>query len=474
MSATCHPLSAAGLSSPPASTSDLTVPRLLGDTELLGQAVGSGLKQAPYLIRRCDGQVVQLSRLLYEFACRMDGRELAAIARGVGDALEVRVTAEQVGYVAEHTFAPLGLVCYRDGHTAPFRSRNALLALRYRVGLLSGAVVDRLAGPLQVLFFGPVVVVAVAALVGLDVWLGVSGHVGGGLGVIARDPGLVLALFGVTVGSLAFHEFGHAAACRYGGARPGRVGAGLYLIWPVFFSDVTDSYRLARGGRLRTDLGGVYFNALVAVAAGVGYVVGRYPLLLVVAVTQQLLIVDQFMPWVRLDGYHVVSDLIGVPDLFARIGPILAGLKPGARADRRVTELKWGARVAVTAWVVTAITALAGIGVLLVANSSRFVEGNWAALITQLRAVGAAVHAGDVLVAVDAVVGFCMLTLPVAGVLVTYLLLCRGLGGSLAVRRGRRELTRAGVGDQRAGGEDVSARGGLGRRDRSSRELAGT
>src|SRR6201999_3702969 len=125
-------------------------------------------------------------------------------------------------------------------------------------------------------------------------------------------------------------------------------------------------------GRLRTDLGGVYFNALVAVSAGAAYLASGYPLLLILAVTQQLLILDQFMPWVRLDGYHVVSDLIGVPDLFARIGPILASLTPGVTPDRRVTELKWGARVAVTTWVVTAMTALIGMGLLLVTNISRF------------------------------------------------------------------------------------------------------
>jgi putative peptide zinc metalloprotease protein len=139
MSATCHPLPAAAPPSPPAaSTIDLIVPRLLDGTELLGQAVGSGLRQAPYLVRRCDGQVVQLSRLLYEFARRMDGREGAVVAQEVSDAVGLRVSVEQVAYVAEQTLAPLGLVRYRDGHIAPLRSRNALLALRYRMGLLSG------------------------------------------------------------------------------------------------------------------------------------------------------------------------------------------------------------------------------------------------------------------------------------------------------------------------------------------------
>ena len=80
------------------------------------------------------------------------------------------------------------------------------------------------------------------------------------------QPGLLLVVFAVTVLSAGFHEFGHAAAARYGGATPGAMGAGLYLVWPAFYTDVTDSYRLGRGGRVRTDLGGLYFNAIVAVA----------------------------------------------------------------------------------------------------------------------------------------------------------------------------------------------------------------
>ena len=42
----------------------------------------------------------------------------------------------------------------------------------------------------------------------------------------------------------------------------GRIGVGIYLVWPAFFTNVTDSYRLSRAGRLRTDLGGVYFNLI--------------------------------------------------------------------------------------------------------------------------------------------------------------------------------------------------------------------
>ncbi len=45
--------------------------------------------------------------------------------------------------------------------------------------------------------------------------------------------------------------------------RPARaIGAGIYLVWPSFFTNVTDSYRLSRAARIRTDLGGLYFNLI--------------------------------------------------------------------------------------------------------------------------------------------------------------------------------------------------------------------
>ena len=61
------------------------------------------------------------------------------------------------------------------------------------------------------------------------------------------------------------------------------------------------------------------------------------------------------MPIARLDGYFVVADLVGVPDLFGRVGPILTSLLPGRPAGPRVRELRRTARVVVTAWVLVAV-----------------------------------------------------------------------------------------------------------------------
>ena len=60
------------------------------------------------------------------------------------------------------------------------------------------------------------------------------------------------------------------------------IGVGLYLVWPAFFTNVTDSYRLSRAGRLRTDLGGLYFNLVFMLALAGLYVATSNQLLLLV------------------------------------------------------------------------------------------------------------------------------------------------------------------------------------------------
>ena len=69
------------------------------------------------------------------------------------------------------------------------------------------------------------------------------------------------------------------------------------------------------------------------------------------------------MPFVRFDGYFILSDLIGVPDLFARVVPIVKSVLPGGRRDPRVAGLRRRSRIAVTAWVACVIPLLMlGIG----------------------------------------------------------------------------------------------------------------
>src|ERR1051326_1285003 len=119
---------------------------------------------------------------------------------------------------------------------------------------------------------------------------------------------------------------------RYGG---GRVrGMGLYLMYPAFYTDVTDNYRLFRWARVRTDLGGFYFNVLFSLGLmGVYHATGQ--VLLVAALLTDIDIVHQCLPFVRLDGYWALADLTGIPDFFSFMGAYVRSVVPGLGGNER-------------------------------------------------------------------------------------------------------------------------------------------
>ena len=67
---------------------------------------------------------------------------------------------------------------------------------------------------------------------------------------------------------------------------------------------------------------------IVAVAITGCWLWLRYDALLLVVATQIIQMLRQFAPMVRFDGYHVLADLTGVPDLYGRIKPTLLGVLP--------------------------------------------------------------------------------------------------------------------------------------------------
>src|SRR3954451_2533813 len=231
--------------------------------------------------------------------------------------------------------------------TAPVRA-DPLLSLRYRLALFPDRGSSRIGRLVRGLFLCSGWGVALAPFVALNVAVLAPGDLIGrltaGVRSIIHQPALPLALLAVVLLSGGFHECGHVTACRFGGGRPGAMGVGIYLVWPAFYSTVTDAYRLNRVGRLRTDLGGVYFNALSMVAVGLAYLGTGQEWLLVALFAMYLETAHQFLPLLRFDGYYMLADLVGVPDLFAFVGPVLKSLVPGRRAQPRLRGLRPRAR----------------------------------------------------------------------------------------------------------------------------------
>ena len=435
---------------PPADApGSVEVPRLADGVELLGEYQDSGYSQPPSLVRRADGQVIQMSPLLYQVACRIDGsRDPDAIAALVSADLGRSLDAGQVRYLITAKLLPLGVVA-AGGVPRALPKANPLFALRARATLLPERAANAAGTLLRPLFRWPVVVAVVVSVAAVDYWMFAAHGLGAGVQQVLRDPVDLLIVLGLSLVSAAFHECGHAAGCRYGGARPGVIGVGIYLVWPAFFTNVTDSYRLSRAGRLRTDLGGVYFNLIFMLAlAGIYVGTSDQILLLVIAVTH-LEMLEQLLPFVRFDGYFILSDLVGVPDLFARVVPILKSVLPAGRRDPRVAGLRRRIRIVVTGWVMCVIPLLMFIMGSLLLYLPQVERALWRSVSLQGRLMTAAV--GDhryAMAAVDAI-GVALVALSLAGSLYIVTRLARQVttvGRRWSAGRPVRRLLAAGTG----------------------------
>ena len=443
----------------------LLAPTLAPGVSLLGEYQGSGFTEPHYLIVRADQQVLHVSRLLFVVASHLDGRSsMEEIAGRVSQEYGRALDAEGVQFLVTAKLRPMGIaaeaVADDTGEhvsfglplaTAPAPPRpapeareprpapepreaplpappaptapparllpraNPLLALRFRGTLIPASATRFLARLLAPFFYGPVVVLGIVGLVVADVWLLRQANLTGAVGSILVDPPMLLSVIGILLGATVVHELGHAAACRYGGATPGKIGVAVYIVYPAFFTDVTQSYRLGRVGRVRTDLGGVYFNALTIAGLTAVYAHTQSPAVLLAIVFVHIEALQQLLPLGRLDGYFVVADLVGVPDLFGRIGPILRSAVPGRQTHPKVAELRRSARVVVTLWVVVTGPIMVGILAFMLWNAPSITAQVVDAMSREWTQLQASIDARDLAGITLAALSLVLLPLPLLG-----------------------------------------------------------
>lgn len=117
-------------------------------------------------------------------------------------------------------------------------------------------------------------------------------------------------------GIIFLHEFGHAAACKKLGANPGSIGFGFYLLSPVMFADVSDVWKLKSKERNYVNLAGLYMEILLAVVlCGIYFFVIQDISLLIINYIILFSVVLNLNPFLRYDGYWVLSDTIKTANL---------------------------------------------------------------------------------------------------------------------------------------------------------------
>jgi putative peptide zinc metalloprotease protein len=391
-------------------------PSRAAGVRLLGRYEGSGFRDERYLVERADRQMVLLTKLLYLIVDQADGRTSTdLLADRVSRAYGHRLDSDDLVHLIQDKLGPSGLVALWNGAPVGQLRADPLLALSVRGVLLPAAAVRVVARVFAPLFHVPVIFAVLAAVIAFDVWV-LTTLAASDVFAALVEPAGVLAVLALLLAATLFHEFGHAAGCRYGGAKPGRIGFGIYLWIPAFYTNVTSAYRLNRAGRLRADLGGVYFNAVFIVAAAATYLWTGWPPLLAVVALSHLEIVQQLLPVVRFDGYYILGDLAGVPNLFGHVRPILRSLLPGRRNDPGVAQLRLRTRVVVTAWVLVTVPALIiGLGVF-TWNAPGYLSRFWDRSDQLWAGARALASNGQLGAAVLVVLSLLAITLPVVGI----------------------------------------------------------
>ncbi len=120
------------------------------------------------------------------------------------------------------------------------------------------------------------------------------------------------------------HELGHAYQAVKRGLRVPTMGVAFMVLFPLFYTDVSDAWRLTRRrDRLMVDAGGVLVELGIAVIATLVWVFlpdgGLRSAAFALASSSWVLsLVVNLNPFMRFDGYYFLADALGIQNLQPR------------------------------------------------------------------------------------------------------------------------------------------------------------
>ncbi len=152
-------------------------------------------------------------------------------------------------------------------------------------------------------------------------------------------PLIVVVAFAV----MTIHEFGHGVALKHYGGKVEEMGLMVMYFIPAFYCNLNDAWMLKKRERLRVTFAGGYVQFLVWALATLLWrllaqetFASRVCLVAIAFAGIQTLF--NFNPLIRLDGYYLLSDWLGIPNLrakaFSHLGHKLKALAAGSATVR--------------------------------------------------------------------------------------------------------------------------------------------
>lgn len=152
------------------------------------------------------------------------------------------------------------------------------------------------------------------------------------LGYVSRAlslDGAIYLFFALAV-SKSFHEFGHAYTCKRFGLKVANMGMMWMMIFPFFYTDTTESWKLeSRKKRIAIGAAGVMAEMQLAIIATLLWTVLpdsalRYACFYLATAAWVATLAINLSPFLRWDGYWVLSDIVGIQNMRDRASKVTA------------------------------------------------------------------------------------------------------------------------------------------------------
>lgn len=152
--------------------------------------------------------------------------------------------------------------------------------------------------------------------------------------------GLVGYLFALAL-TKSLHELGHALTATRYGLRVAHMGVAFVVMWPMLYTDTGESWRLHRSRqRLAIASAGVLTELAIAGLATLAWNLAsdgsalKQALFYLASTAWLISLALNVSPFMRFDGYFILSDALDLPNLHERAGAL-------AKAAMRRTVLGW-------------------------------------------------------------------------------------------------------------------------------------
>ncbi len=138
------------------------------------------------------------------------------------------------------------------------------------------------------------------------------------------SPQGLLGFAGALFLAKTLHELGHALVATHFGVRVAHMGIAFVVMWPMLYTDTGESWKLhLRHQRLAVSAAGILTELALAGLATLGWALSdsgwlRTGCLYLATTSWMLSVALNASPFMRFDGYFILSDLLDFPNLHER------------------------------------------------------------------------------------------------------------------------------------------------------------